>query len=162
MPAREKVSVSLDSELVAQARRRVRRRELSAYLNEALQRRLQADAIGAYLRDAASRVGDVPVGVGETVDRAWNDRFRAARLTKVRRRIAHALGEPAASQAHAEAGEPPTESVDLLRLLERTTTQHVPLESVVGSHPAVAVKGDTVTIVGLDPALDAEPDAASA
>ena len=80
MASREKVSLSLDADLVAQARRRVGRRELSAYLNEALERRLQADSIGAYLREAATRVGDIPEDVRNAVDQAWNDRFGVARL----------------------------------------------------------------------------------
>jgi hypothetical protein len=82
MAPKEKVSLSLDSDLVAEVRRRVGKRELSSFLNEALERRLQVDAITQYLTDAEKRSGPVPKRVAAAVDAAYERRFSRARVAK--------------------------------------------------------------------------------
>jgi hypothetical protein len=82
MAAKEKVSLSLDSDLVAEVRRRVGKRELSSYLNEALERRLQTDAITQYLGDVEKRSGQVPGRVARAVDDAHARRFDHVRRAK--------------------------------------------------------------------------------
>jgi hypothetical protein len=85
MTGKEKVSLSLDRSLVAEVRRRVGKRELSSYLNEALERRLQADAITQYLIEMEERSGPVPRHVATAVDDAYARRFKHARPRSAKR-----------------------------------------------------------------------------
>ena len=55
-----KVSLSLDAELLAQARERVGRRELSAYVNEALRRKLAHDRLGDLIDQLEAEHGPIP------------------------------------------------------------------------------------------------------
>jgi hypothetical protein len=82
MPAKEKVSLSLDRDLVAEVRRRVGKRELSSFLNEALERRLQTDAITQYLTDIEKKSGPVSSRVAAAVDDAYARRFEHTRVAK--------------------------------------------------------------------------------
>lgn len=67
----EKVSVSLDADVLAQARERVGGRGVSAYVNEAVRRQLRSDALAEVL--AAMRETNGPVGdeAMEEVRRLW-------------------------------------------------------------------------------------------
>ncbi len=82
MSGKEKVSLSLDRNLIAEVRRRVGKRELSSFLNEALERRLQTDAITQYLSEADKRKGAVPRRIAAAVDDAYARRFEHARRAK--------------------------------------------------------------------------------
>jgi hypothetical protein len=82
MSGKEKVSLSLDRDLVTEVRRRVGKRELSSYLNDALERRLQADAITEYLSEADKRKGTIPARVAAGVDNAYARRFEHTRIAK--------------------------------------------------------------------------------
>ena len=65
-----KVSLTLDSDLVQEARERVGPRELSAYVNSALRQRLQHDRLAEFLTAADEEAGPVPEeGVEEA--RRW-------------------------------------------------------------------------------------------
>lgn len=86
MAGKEKVSLSLDRDLVAEVRRRVGKRELSSFLNEALERRLQADAVVRYLDETDQAAGPVPPEVATGVDDAYARRFERTRGAKQRRR----------------------------------------------------------------------------
>ena len=55
-----KVSLSLDAELLAQARERVGRRELSGYVNEALRRKLAHDRLGDLIDQLEAEHGPIP------------------------------------------------------------------------------------------------------
>lgn len=67
----EKVSLSLDAEVLAQARERVGGRGLSAYVNEAVRRQLRRDALEevlAKMRETNGPVGDEAM---QEVRRLW-------------------------------------------------------------------------------------------
>ncbi len=69
----EKVSMSLDAEVLAQTRRRVGGRGVSAYVNQAVRRQLRRDALAevlAEMREANGPVNDVM----EEVRRLWPGR----------------------------------------------------------------------------------------
>jgi crotonobetainyl-CoA:carnitine CoA-transferase CaiB-like acyl-CoA transferase len=87
MAGKEKVSLSLDRDLIAEVRRRVGKRELSSYLNEALERRLQADAVVRYFDQTDLAAGPVPTDVAAGVDDAYARRFERTRNAKQRRRV---------------------------------------------------------------------------
>jgi hypothetical protein len=87
MAGKEKVSLSLDRDLVAEVRRRVGKRELSSFLNEALERRLQADAVVRYLNETEQAAGPVPTDVAAGVDSTYARRFERTRGAKQRRRV---------------------------------------------------------------------------
>jgi hypothetical protein len=69
--ATEKVSLSLEEELLAEARKVVGIRGLSGYVNRALSHQLQRDRIAALLADLDSEFGPVDPRVVEEVRRAW-------------------------------------------------------------------------------------------
>jgi len=71
--ATEKVSVSLDAELLAEARERSRRGTFSSYLNEALRRAVLADRHAEYLDQLDATFGPVPEDEQAAADRWWND-----------------------------------------------------------------------------------------
>jgi hypothetical protein len=157
---KEKVSLSLDHELLSEVRRRVGKRELSSFLNEALEQRLQADAIHAYLGEADRRLGAVPTEVADGVDNAYSRRFDRTRVAKLRRRIADAFARSPAARARVEASLLREDGVDLLDLQRCASTESILLESIIGVHPKISIHGQTVKVTGVDPALD-RPAAAS-
>lgn len=73
MPA-TKISVSLDEDLLVEARARVGRRELSSYVAEALRRQLQRDRIGELLAQMDRESGPVPDHLMEEARSLWHAR----------------------------------------------------------------------------------------
>lgn len=67
----EKVSLSLDPELLAEARRLTGRGGLSALVNDALRLRLQQLRITRLLDEMDSEFGPVPADVTREVAREW-------------------------------------------------------------------------------------------
>jgi len=70
MPA-GKVSLSLDAELVARARRVARHRGLSALVNEALRIKLQHERLRAMLAEMDAEFGSVPAEALDRARTAW-------------------------------------------------------------------------------------------
>jgi Arc/MetJ family transcription regulator len=66
-----KVSLSIDQEVLAEARARAGRRELSSYVNEALRRQLQRDRLVELLNEMDAESGPVPDDVLEEARRPW-------------------------------------------------------------------------------------------
>ncbi len=67
----EKVSVSLEHEVVEATRERVGGRGLSAYVNEAVRRQLRRDALAELLADLRTEHGPIPDDYMEEVRRLW-------------------------------------------------------------------------------------------
>ena len=70
--ATSKVSISLDDDVLAEARRRAGHRELSAFINEALRRQLQHDRIGKLLDEMDAEFGPVPEEMIEEAGKIWH------------------------------------------------------------------------------------------
>ena len=66
-----KVSMTLDADVLAQARERVGGRGVSAYVNEAVRRQLRRDALADVLAQMRSENGPVPWERMEEVRRLW-------------------------------------------------------------------------------------------
>lgn len=75
----EKVSLSLEKDLVAEARNVVGKRGLSGYVNQALRHQLQRERIAQMLADFDREVGPVDAAILEEVRREWPDRKRSER-----------------------------------------------------------------------------------
>ncbi len=69
----EKVSLSLDSEMVAKARQVAGRRGLSALVNDALRIKLQQERLRALLLEMDAEFGPVPAKEMERARRTWPD-----------------------------------------------------------------------------------------
>ena len=69
----ERVSVSLDAELLAEARRRVQGRSLSAYVNEGLQRQVLADRQRELLDEWEADFGPIPEEALAEMAALWPD-----------------------------------------------------------------------------------------
>lgn len=70
--AMKKVSVTLDADLVAEAKSQVGEREFSAYLNEALALRLQRARFEQLERELSEEFGPIPEEVQREMDsRDW-------------------------------------------------------------------------------------------
>jgi len=151
---KEKVSLSLDHDLVSEVRRRVGKRELSSFLNEALERRLQADALQEYLGEADRRLGPVPAEVAERIDTAYSRRFDRTRVAKLRQRIVEAFARAHAVSADVVSSISRGDGVDLLGLQRCAQTESVLLESIIGAHPRISIEGQTIKVTDVDPALD--------
>ena len=67
----EKVSLTLDTELLAEARGVVGARGLSSYVNHALRLRLQHDRLADLLEDLEREKGPIEPTAMEEVRRAW-------------------------------------------------------------------------------------------
>jgi Arc/MetJ family transcription regulator len=67
----EKVSLSLEEELLAEARDRVGARGLSGYVNQALRHQLQHDRLAGLLAELERETGPIDPEVMEEVRRAW-------------------------------------------------------------------------------------------
>ncbi|MGH3797531.1 MAG: hypothetical protein ACRDSP_21900 [Pseudonocardiaceae bacterium] len=66
-----KISVSVDADLVAEARELAGRRGLSALINDALRVRLQHARVGRLLDEMDEEFGPVPAAIEEAVHREW-------------------------------------------------------------------------------------------
>ena len=66
-----KVSLSIEEDVLAAARERAGRRELSAYVNEALQRQLQHDRLGELLAEMETESGPIPPELLEEARELW-------------------------------------------------------------------------------------------
>lgn len=69
--ATEKVSLTLEEDLLAEAREVVGSRKLSTYVNRALRHQLQHDRITRLLAEMEQEVGPIDPQVMEEVRRAW-------------------------------------------------------------------------------------------
>lgn len=67
----EKVSLTLDEELLAEARRAVGTRKLSSYINRALRNQLQHDRVAGLLAELEQEYGPIEPQVLEEVRQAW-------------------------------------------------------------------------------------------
>ena len=67
----EKVSLTLEEELLAEARGVVGARGLSGYVNRALRHQLQHDRLAGLLAELEREKGPIEPGVMEEVRRAW-------------------------------------------------------------------------------------------
>jgi Arc/MetJ family transcription regulator len=68
-----KVSLSIDEDVLAEARTRAGRRELSSYVNEALRRQLQRDRLAELLAEMDAESGPIPDDVMEEARRPWRE-----------------------------------------------------------------------------------------
>ena len=66
-----KVSLSIEEDVLAEARERAGRRELSAYVNEALQRQLQHDRLGELLAEMETESGPISPELLEEARELW-------------------------------------------------------------------------------------------
>ena len=66
-----KASRSIEEDVLAEARERAGRRELSAYVNEALQRQLQHDRLGELLAEMETESGPIPPELLEEARELW-------------------------------------------------------------------------------------------
>lgn len=154
MPGKEKLSLTLDADLLHEARRRVGKRELSSLVNAALEHWLQSDSIARYLDEADGRLGPVAESVAAAVEEAFELRFDRTREARVRRRIREALGTENVSLLAPIGSEDPSgaRGIDLWALAERASAAGVPLASILGARPLVAIDGEgVVRIVDVDP-----------
>jgi hypothetical protein len=69
--ATEKVSLTLEKELVAEAREVAGSRGLSSYVNRALRQQLQHDRLTGLLAELEKKTGPIPSELMEEVRRAW-------------------------------------------------------------------------------------------
>ena len=68
-----KVSLSIDEDVLDEARQRAGRRELSSYVNEALRRQLQRDRLAELLAEMDAESGPVPDAVMEEARQLWRN-----------------------------------------------------------------------------------------
>jgi Arc/MetJ family transcription regulator len=66
-----RVSLSLDEELLDEARSRVGRTELSAYVQQALARQLQHDRLGELLAEMDEEAGPIPADLVQEAHEFW-------------------------------------------------------------------------------------------
>ncbi|HEY2292034.1 MAG TPA: hypothetical protein VGM86_15145 [Thermoanaerobaculia bacterium] len=67
----EKVSLTLDEELLTEAREAVGTRKLSSYVNRALRNQLQHDRVAGLLAELEQEHGPIEPQILEEVRRAW-------------------------------------------------------------------------------------------
>jgi len=78
----EKVSLSLDAELVSQARQVAGHRGLSALVNDALRIKLQHERLRALLAEMDAEFGPVPAEHRERARQVWHERGAAKRHSR--------------------------------------------------------------------------------
>jgi len=66
-----KVSLSIDQDVLDEARDRAGHRELSSYVTDALRRQLQHDRLGALLDEIEARSGPIPEDLLEEARNLW-------------------------------------------------------------------------------------------
>lgn len=78
--ATEKISLTLEGNLVAEARERVGRRGLSKYVNQALRGQLQRDRLAGLLVELEREAGPIDSDTMEEVRSEWPDPVANPRL----------------------------------------------------------------------------------
>jgi hypothetical protein len=68
-----KVSLSIEDEVLVEARERAGRRELSSYVTEALRHQLQHDRLAELLADMEERSGPIPDELLQEARALWRD-----------------------------------------------------------------------------------------
>jgi len=68
-----KVSLSIDEDVLSEARDRAGRRELSSYVNGALRRQLQRDRLAELLAEMETESGPIPDDVMEQARQPWRN-----------------------------------------------------------------------------------------
>jgi hypothetical protein len=81
--ATEKVSLTLDSNVLKQARRRAGRRGLSSFVDDALRVKLQHERLGEWLDEMDSKYGPVPEPVKREVEREWRARGKQRKARRL-------------------------------------------------------------------------------
>ena len=81
-----KVSLSIDEEVLAEARERAGRRELSSYVNDAVRRQVQRDRIADLLAAMDAESGPIPDEVMEEARQLWRGAGAGAEARGRRRR----------------------------------------------------------------------------
>ena len=66
-----KVSLSIEDAVLTEARQRAGRRELSAYVSQALSRQLQHDRLGELLAEMEKEAGPIPDELMEEARKLW-------------------------------------------------------------------------------------------
>jgi Arc/MetJ family transcription regulator len=66
-----KVSLSIEEDVLAEARERAGRRELSSYVTDALRRQLQHDRLGELLSAMDAESGPIPEELTEEARKLW-------------------------------------------------------------------------------------------
>jgi Arc/MetJ family transcription regulator len=66
-----KVSLSIEEEVITEARARAGHRELSSYVTDALRRQLQHDRIGELLAEMEAESGPIPDDLLEEARQLW-------------------------------------------------------------------------------------------
>lgn len=66
-----KVSLSIEEDVLAEARERAGRRELSSYVTDAIRRQLQQDRLGELLAEMEAESGPIPDDVIEEARQLW-------------------------------------------------------------------------------------------
>lgn len=66
-----KVSLSIDEDVLTEARERAGRRELSSYVNDALRRQLQRDRLGVLLAEMDAEAGPIPDDLLDEARQTW-------------------------------------------------------------------------------------------
>ena len=66
-----KVSLSIEDDVLAEARERAGRRELSSYVTDALRRQLQHDRLGELLAEMDAESGPIPGDQMEEARQLW-------------------------------------------------------------------------------------------
>jgi Arc/MetJ family transcription regulator len=66
-----KVSLSIDDDVLSEARERVGRRGLSSYVTNALRRQLQHDRLGELLAEMEAESGPIPEDLMEEARQLW-------------------------------------------------------------------------------------------
>jgi Arc/MetJ family transcription regulator len=74
-----KVSLSIEEDVLAEARERAGRRELSSYVTDALRRQLQHDRVGELLAEMEAESGLIPDDVMEEARQLWRGPAAAPR-----------------------------------------------------------------------------------
>jgi Arc/MetJ family transcription regulator len=74
-----KVSLSLDEDVLAEARDRAGRRELSSYVNEAVRQQLQHDRLADLLAEMEAESGAIPDDVLAKARQVWRGDERRGR-----------------------------------------------------------------------------------
>lgn len=68
-----KVSLSIDDDVLSEARERAGPRELSSYVSDALRHQLQRDRLGALLAEMEAESGAIPDEVMDEARRPWRN-----------------------------------------------------------------------------------------
>lgn len=137
MTKKDRATVTLDPELITNIKGRVGERGVSRYLNSALRRQLQRDAMDEYLTERERERGPLPEKVLQEAASLLDLAYDPVNRERTKLRLRRTLGEQ-----HT--------SVRLNDIVTAAKRKRIALEAALGKTASIEIDGNEVRVIDVE------------